>query len=112
MACAPSKAAARGGLAAYLKTPAWATGAGPDGDVVLAARVRLARRLTWAWDDRWGYLTASLSNMGTGLRLSLLVHLPALALLGRLSETLQAAQHLGISIRGAHGEGSQAAGDL
>lgn len=76
------------------------------------ADARLARRLVWAWDDRWGYLTASLSNMGTGLRLSLLVHLPALAFLGRLPETLRAAQHLGISIRGAHGEGSQAAGDL
>jgi hypothetical protein len=46
------------------------------------------------------------------LRLSALVHLPALAFLGRLGETLEAAHRLGISVRGAHGEGSQAAGDL
>jgi protein arginine kinase len=76
------------------------------------AEQRLARRLSWAADARWGYLTASLSNLGTGLRLSLLVHLPALAFLQRLPETLRAAHHLGISIRGAHGEHSCAAGDL
>ncbi len=73
---------------------------------------RLARRLPWAVDARWGYLTASLSNVGTGLRLSILAHLPALAFLRRLPETLRAASHLGISIRGAHGEHSSAAGDL
>jgi protein arginine kinase len=76
------------------------------------ADARLARRLQWAWDGRWGYLTSSLSNVGTGLRLSVLAHLPALAFLGRLPVTLKAAQHLGISIRGAHGERSLAAGDL
>jgi protein arginine kinase len=73
---------------------------------------RLARRLSYARDVRWGHLTASLSNVGTGLRLSALAHLPALAFLGRLPETLRAAHHLGISIRGAHGEHSSASGDL
>ena len=73
---------------------------------------RLARRLTFAHHTRWGYLTTALSNVGTGLRLSALVHLPALAFLGRLGATLEAAHRLGISVRGAHGEGSQAAGDL
>jgi hypothetical protein len=72
----------------------------------------LRARLTYARDVRWGYLTASLGNVGTGLRLSLLVHLSALAFLGRLPDTLRAAQHLGISVRGAHGEHSLAAGDL
>ncbi|MDX1935298.1 MAG: ATP--guanido phosphotransferase [Capsulimonadales bacterium] len=76
------------------------------------AESRLARRLRFAHHPRWGYLTTALSNIGTGLRLSALVHLPALAFLGRLSETLEAAHQLGISVRGAHGEGSQAAGDL
>jgi protein arginine kinase len=77
-----------------------------------AAEARLAHRLRFAHDARWGYLTASLGNLGTGLRLSALAHLPALAFLGRLQETLRAAHHLGISIRGAHGEHSAAAGDL
>jgi protein arginine kinase len=76
------------------------------------AERRLARRLQFAQHARWGFLTTALSNIGTGLRLSALVHLPALAFLGRLGETLEAAHRLGISVRGAHGEGSQAAGDL
>ncbi|MES2464317.1 MAG: hypothetical protein V4671_27465 [Armatimonadota bacterium] len=74
---------------------------------------RFAERLQWARDpSRWGYLTSSLANLGTGLRLSLLLHLPALAYLGRLAETLQTMQSLDISVRGAHGERSSAAGDL
>jgi protein arginine kinase len=77
------------------------------------ADTRLARRLSYARDERrWGYLTTSLSNVGTGLRLSVLAHLPALAFLRRLAPTLQAAHTLGISVRGAHGERSLAAGDL
>jgi protein arginine kinase len=62
--------------------------------------------------SRWGYLTASLANLGTGLRLSLLLHLPALAYLGQLPESLKAIHTLDISVRGAHGERSSAAGDL
>ncbi len=84
-------------------------------DVLRAAEdtdQRLAQRLNFASDVRWGYLTASLANLGTGLRLSVFAHLPALAFLGRLPQTLRAAQHLGISIRGAHGEHSEASGDL
>src|SRR5918998_2812178 len=45
MAATPVDDPARRPLAAYLKTPAWATGSGPDADVVLAARARLARNL-------------------------------------------------------------------
>lgn len=74
---------------------------------------RFAERLRWARDSsRWGYLTASLANLGTGLRLSLLLHLPALAFLGQLAETLKTIYTLDISVRGAHGERSSAAGDL
>lgn len=90
-------------------------GGNATADVLRAAEdadKRLARRLAWARDERWGFLTASLGNVGTGLRLSVLAHLPALAFLKRLPETLRAAHHLGISIRGAHGEHSLAAGDL
>ncbi len=77
------------------------------------ADARLARRLTYARDaDRWGYLTASLGNVGTGLRLSALVHLPALVFLGRARATLAAAHDLDISLRGAHGEHSDPSGDL
>lgn len=74
---------------------------------------RLAARLQWAQDaEKWGYLTASMSNTGTGLRLSVLAHLPALVFLDRLDRVFDAAKQLGISVRGAHGEHSVAAGDL
>lgn len=77
------------------------------------AETRLARRLHFARDrERWGYLTSSLGNVGTGLRLSVLIHLPALAFTGGLSATLEAAHILGSAIRGAHGESSAATGDL
>ncbi len=74
---------------------------------------RLAARLTWAADaEKWGFLTASPANMGTGLRLSVLAHLPALVFLNRLDHVFDAAKRLGVSVRGAHGEHSAAAGDL
>ncbi len=74
---------------------------------------RLAVRLSWARDaEKWGYLTAAMSNTGTGLRLSVLAHLPALVFLNRLDRVFDAARQLGVSVRGAHGEHSLAAGDL
>ena len=74
---------------------------------------RLAPRLKWAIDsEKWGFLTASMSNMGTGLRLSVLAHLPALVFLDKLQRVFDAAKRLGVSVRGAHGEHSIAAGDL
>ncbi|MBC8143341.1 MAG: hypothetical protein H7Y38_18090 [Armatimonadetes bacterium] len=74
---------------------------------------RLTKRITWATDAaKWGFLTASPANMGTGLRLSVLTHLPALVFLNRLDHVFDAAKRLGVSVRGAHGEHSAAAGDL
>jgi len=57
-------------------------------------------------------LTASLGNVGTGLRLSALVHLPALVFLNQAQATLDAARDLDISLRGAHGEHSDPSGAL
>ncbi len=79
----------------------------------LDVEARLGARLRWAHDpEKWGYLTASMSNTGTGLRLSVLAHLPALVFLDRLDRVFDAAAQLGVSVRGAHGENSVAAGDL
>ncbi|GAB4453425.1 MAG: protein arginine kinase [Armatimonadaceae bacterium] len=76
------------------------------------ADTRLKRRLTYAESAEWGYLTTALTNLGTGLRLSALTHLPALTFLKRVNETLTAFHNLDFSVRGAHGEHSRAAGDL
>lgn len=70
----------------------------------------LARGLDLAWDERFGFLTTSLANVGTGLRLSVLLHLPALEWLGELPEKFAAVEQLGGTIRGFHGEGTATTG--
>lgn len=68
--------------------------------------------LEYAKHPRYGFLTASLSNCGTGLRLSVMVHLPGLAYAGKLEEKMVAAGALGASVRGLYGEASGAVGDV
>lgn len=68
--------------------------------------------LDYAFDAHYGYLTSSLSNCGTGLRLSVMAHLPGLALSGKLDGALEAARTLGSAVRGPYGEGSARAGDV
>lgn len=72
----------------------------------------LGRRVHFGYSARYGYLTASLSNVGTGLRVSTMMHLAGLKLTGRLNTQLKAAYDLGVSIRGLYGEGTQALGDF
>lgn len=72
----------------------------------------LAKSLEYGFSERYGYLTASVSNVGTGLRLSAMMHLAGLAMKSRVAPQLRAAYDLGVSIRGMYGEGSRSAGDL
>jgi len=72
----------------------------------------LAAKLDYGFSDRFGYLAASVSNVGTGLRVSAMMHLAGLAMTRALTERLRAAYDLGVSVRGAFGEGSRAVGDL
>jgi len=72
----------------------------------------LARSLQFAYSERYGYLTASITNLGTGLRISALMHLGGLAMLGKLKTTLKAAHELGVSVRGLFGEGTAGFGDF
>ncbi len=72
----------------------------------------LAEKLDYGFSERYGYLTASVSNVGTGLRLSAMMHLAGLAMKGRVAPELRAAYDLGVSIRGMYGEGSRSVGDL
>lgn len=65
-----------------------------------------------AHDDRLGFLTACPTNTGTGLRLSVLIHLPALVLTDDMERVLQGLGQLSFTVRGVYGEGSSAAGNL
>ena len=72
----------------------------------------LGRGLSYAFDERLGYLTQCPTNLGTAMRASVLLHLPALAALGRVGRLGESISKLGLTIRGAFGEGSEAEGSL
>jgi protein arginine kinase len=72
----------------------------------------LGERVDFAFDAALGFLATHVANLGTGMRASVMCHLPALAMTDRLEQVFQAAGQLGITIRGLHGEGSEGKGDL
>jgi protein arginine kinase len=80
----------------------------------IAARVdaALSRRLDYSFHDQWGYLTSCPSNVGTGLRAGVMLHLPALGLAGMMESVVHAVQTLGFEVRGALGEGTEAVANL
>ncbi|MDD5440407.1 MAG: protein arginine kinase [Candidatus Omnitrophica bacterium] len=72
----------------------------------------LAERLRFAFSPRYGFLTACPTNTGTGLRGSVMLHLPALAMTNQLNSVFQAISKLGLTIRGLYGEGTEATGEF
>lgn len=68
--------------------------------------------LDYAFSSRFGYLTACPTNVGTGLRVSAMVHLPGLKMTGEIDKVKRAAKSMNVAVRGFYGEGSEAAGDL
>lgn len=67
----------------------------------------LSEKLSYAFDDKLGYLTACPTNLGTALRASVMVHLPAIESDGSLRRISESLSKLGLTIRGMYGEGSQ-----
>jgi protein arginine kinase len=90
-------------------------GSGLQLERLLVDAVALDRHLEadlgWAFDDTLGYLTACHSNVGTGLRASVMLHLPALAETGELKAILRAFDKLHLAVRGRFGEGSEPHGN-
>ena len=72
----------------------------------------LQKRLSFAFDSQLGYLTACPTNTGTGLRASVMLHLPMLTILKQMGKVNQLAAKLGLTVRGIYGEGSEAQGNL
>lgn len=72
----------------------------------------LEERLDWAFDMQLGYLTACPTNLGTALRASVMVHLPALMAQDKIGLVAQKLAQMGMTIRGIYGEGSQAQGNI
>ena len=73
---------------------------------------RLEAATEYAYSSRFGYLTACPSNVGTGVRVSVMLHLPALRISGELEKVRRAAKAMNLAVRGFYGEGSEAIGDL
>ena len=72
----------------------------------------LGRHIEYAQSEKWGYLTACPTNTGTGLRVSVLIHLPALVLAEDMERVVRGLTQMAFTVRGVYGEGTNAAGNL
>ena len=72
----------------------------------------LEEQLPYAFDTKLGYLTACPTNLGTGMRASVMVHLPGLVLTDQISQVMKAVTKIGLAVRGLYGEGTEALGNL
>ena len=72
----------------------------------------LEESLEFAFDPTLGYLTTCPTNLGTGLRASAMLHLPALVLSDQIGQVLQAVNKIGLAVRGLYGEGTESLGNL
>jgi protein arginine kinase len=68
--------------------------------------------IDYAFDEQFGYLTSCPTNVGTGLRASVMMHLPALVLTQQLNRIVPAINQLGLVVRGTYGEGTEALGNI
>lgn len=68
--------------------------------------------IDFAYDSKLGYLTCCPTNLGTGIRASVMLHLPALGMSGYIKSILEACGKLGIAVRGIYGENSEASGNM
>jgi protein arginine kinase len=72
----------------------------------------LEKHIDFAFDEQRGFLTSCPTNVGTGIRASVMMHLPALVLTQQINRILSAISQVGLAVRGLYGEGSEAVGNL
>jgi len=72
----------------------------------------IEEKVDFAFSPRYGYLTACPTNVGTGIRVSVMLHLPALKITGQIEKFFNAARDMNLAVRGLFGEGTEAASDL
>ena len=72
----------------------------------------LEKKLDYAFDNELGYLTACPTNLGTGIRVSAMLHLPGLVLAEQINPIIQSVNKLGLAVRGLYGEGTEALGNV
>ena len=74
--------------------------------------VLFEEKIDFAFDKKLGYLTCCPTNVGTGIRASVMLHLPALGMTGYIKGILEACGKIGIAVRGIYGENSEASGNM
>lgn len=72
----------------------------------------IEKNIEYAFTPQYGYLTACPTNLGTGIRVSVMLHLPALKITGHIEKFLNAARDTNLAVRGLFGEGTDAVGDF
>lgn len=72
----------------------------------------IEERITYAYDNKLGYLTSCPTNLGTGIRASVMLHLPALSLIKNIDNVTGTVNQVGMTIRGFYGEGSSSMGNI
>lgn len=98
----------------HLRIQVFADGLDVESAYDMAKKVEtlLCEKLTFDKDSEFGFLTSCPTNAGTGLRASVMLHLPAISMAGRVNPLLKWAANLGMTVRGLYGEGSRASGAL
>lgn len=72
----------------------------------------LEQKVEYAFSPQYGYLTACPTNVGTGIRVSVMLHLPALKITGQIEKFFSSVKDMHLAVRGIHGEGSEPVGDF
>lgn len=98
----------------HLRIQVLASGLEFDNLINLAIEVdeKIGNNIEYACNEKYGFLTACPTNLGTGLRASVMVHLPALTKTGNIQKILEVINSFGMNIRGVYGEGSKTQGNM
>jgi len=98
----------------HLRLQVFAPGLEIENLIKLATEIdeKIGSLVKYIYNKKYGFLTACPSNVGTGMRASILVHLPGLAATGNISKVLQIINNFGMNIRGIYGEGTDIASDM
>lgn len=98
----------------HIKLQVFTSGLDIDNLLNLAIEIdeKLESLVEYSYHEKYGFLTACPTNVGTGLKISTLVHIPALQMTGNLNKMLNIINNLGMNVRGLYGEGTKAEGDV
>ena len=98
----------------HIKLQVFSSGQEIDTLTNLAVEIdeKIGKMLNYSFNEKFGYLATSPINIGTGMKASVLVHLPALTITGNLPKVLRIVNNFGMNVRGVYGEGTQNQGDM